>query len=381
MISVIVPVYNVAPYIERCIQSICQQTYRDIEIILVDDGSTDHSGEICDAYAGQDCRIKVIHKRNGGLVSARQTGLQVANGAFIGAVDGDDWIEPDYLMQMYMAQEKSGADIVTSSLFIDFGETSHKVKDNFTPGLYDCERLLPNLLYSGRFFEYGVQPHLVTKLFRKEILEKNQMEVNPYICGGEDAAAVYPSVLEAGKIAITDICCYHYVQRLESLTHIENTNEEQRLNLLIEFLAERFAKKNVADVLLPQLKQYKKYLYSLRCLQSFQQQILAPFGGLPHGAKVIIYGAGVLGQQIYRYLFNHHCAEILLWVDRNALYYQKSGMAVNLPEAIEGLHKQYDYVLIANTVETVANEIWEYLLQLHIPAEKIRWFSKSFIEL
>ena len=172
MISVIVPVYNVAPYIERCIQSICQQTYRDIEIILVDDGSTDHSGEICDAYAGQDCRIKVIHKRNGGLVSARQTGLQVANGAFIGAVDGDDWIEPDYLMQMYMAQEKSGADIVTSSLFIDFGETSHKVKDNFTPGLYDCERLLPNLLYSGRFFEYGVQPHLVTKLFRKEILKK-----------------------------------------------------------------------------------------------------------------------------------------------------------------------------------------------------------------
>lgn len=380
MISIIVPIFNVAPYLECCIQSICQQTYRDIEIILVDDGSTDHSGEICDTYAGQDSRIKVIHKQNGGLVSARLAGLQAANGAMIGAVDGDDWVEPDFFMQMHLAQEKSGADIVTSGLFADFGESSHKVKDNFAPGLYDREQLLPRLLYSGSFFEYGLQPHLVTKLFRKEILERNQMAVNPCICGGEDAAVVYPSVLEAGQVAITNICRYHYVQRSESLTHIESANEEQRLNILTEFLATRFAENNAADILLPQLKQYKKYIYSLRCMRSFQQQILAPFGGLPQGAKVVIYGAGVLGQQIYRYLTNHHYAEILLWVDRNALYYQGSGMAVSLPKAIEGLEEHYEYVLIANTVETVANEIREYLLRLHVPEEKIRWFSKKFIE-
>lgn len=379
MISIIVPIFNVAPYLECCIQSICQQTYRDIEIILVDDGSTDRSGEICDTYAGQDSRIKVIHKQNGGLVSARQAGLQAANGAMIGAVDGDDWVESDFFMQMYLAQKKTGADIVTSGLFADFGESSHKVKDNFAPGLYDCEQLLPRLLYSGIFFEYGVQPHLVTKLFRREILEKNQMAVNPCICGGEDAAAVYPSVLDAGKVAITNICCYHYVQRSESLTHVESANEEQRLNILIEFLANRFAEKDVADILSPQLKQYKKYIYSLRCLQSFQQRILAPFGGLPQGAKVIIYGAGVLGQQIYRYLTNHHYAEILLWVDRNASYYQGSGMAVSLPKAIEELEEHYDYVLIANTVETIANEIRQYLLEMQIPAAKIRWFSDEFI--
>lgn len=379
MISVIVPVYNVAPYLERCIQSICQQTYQDMEILLVDDGSTDRSGEICDTYAGQDCRIKVIHKQNGGPVSARQTGLQAANGVMIGAVDGDDWIEPDYFMQMCLVQEKTKADIVTSSLFFDVGEASRRVEDYFHPGLYDCKELLPHLLYSGRFFEYGLQPHLVTKLFRREILEKNQMAVDPCIRCGEDAAVVYPSVLDAKKIAVTDICYYHYVQRPGSGTRTENENEEHRLSLLMGFLADCFERK-AADILLPQLKQFKKYLYSLRHLQSFQQQILAPFGGLPQDAKVIIYGAGVLGQQIYRYLFNHHYAEILLWVDRNALYYQKNGMAVNLPDAIEGLHRQYDYVLIANTNQTVSEGIRQYLLGMQIPASKIRWFSDEFIK-
>lgn len=94
-ISVIVPVYNVAPYLKKCVDSIINQTFTDIEIILVDDGSTDESGTICDQYAQKDSRVKVIHKPNGGLSDARNSGLEVCSGEYIGFVDSDDWISPD----------------------------------------------------------------------------------------------------------------------------------------------------------------------------------------------------------------------------------------------------------------------------------------------
>ena len=96
-LSVIVPVYNIELYIGQCLESIIRQTYRDIEIIAVDDGSTDRSGRICDLYASKDARIKVIHKENRGLVSARKAGLDASSGAYIANVDGDDWLEKDYL--------------------------------------------------------------------------------------------------------------------------------------------------------------------------------------------------------------------------------------------------------------------------------------------
>ena len=95
LISVIVPIYRVEKYVEQCIQSICNQTYRNLEIILVDDGSDDECPQICDRYAQRDERIKVIHKENGGLDSARKVGILAATGKYIGYVDGDDWIEPE----------------------------------------------------------------------------------------------------------------------------------------------------------------------------------------------------------------------------------------------------------------------------------------------
>ena len=101
LISIIVPIYNIAEYASECIQSLINQTYKNIEIILVDDGSTDHSPVICDEFAEQDERIKVIHKRNGGLSDARNAGLDVATGEYIGFVDGDDWVDEDMYETLY----------------------------------------------------------------------------------------------------------------------------------------------------------------------------------------------------------------------------------------------------------------------------------------
>lgn len=380
MISVIIPVYNAEQYLQQCVESVCSQTYKDLEIILVDDGSTDRSGEICDEFAGRDRRIIVIHQQNGGPASAKQTGVKAAQGEFVGWVDGDDWVEPDYFYQMYSAQKESGAEIVTAGLFNDIGTSSHVIFDNIPFGTYDSKTLLPRLLYSGKFFEYGLQPTLVTKLFRREILNKTQTKIDCGICIGDDAAVVYPSVLEAERITVTNICRYHYRQQPKSLTHTKRKNELESLQLLINYLTDVFASQKAGELMLPQLKQYGKYLYSMRCMSFYNQGILFPYGEIPKDCQVVIYGAGILGQQIYRYLSDHDYAKILLWADRNAEYYQEIGMNVFPPDQIVQMNEAFDYILIAHTRQSSAEEIRQYLLGLNIPAAKIRWFSEEFIK-
>ena len=120
MVSIIVPIYNIEGYIRECIDSILAQTYPDFELILVDDGSPDNCGRICDEYAEKDVRIKVIHKENGGLTSARNAGLSVAKGDWIMHVDGDDWIEPDMIESLIEAAKATEADLVFGD-FMKYG--------------------------------------------------------------------------------------------------------------------------------------------------------------------------------------------------------------------------------------------------------------------
>ena len=125
-ISVIVPIYNVAQYLKECIQSIVVQTYKNLEIILVNDGSTDDSGEICDLYAQNDERIIVIHKKNGGLVSARKAGLDVASGEYVGFVDGDDYIAPTFYEVLLNEIVQSNADFVHTGYFVKSDKVSYE---------------------------------------------------------------------------------------------------------------------------------------------------------------------------------------------------------------------------------------------------------------
>ena len=120
MISVIVPVYNVEPYLRKCLDSILVQTYRDLEILTIDDGSTDGSGRICDEYAGKDDRIKVSHTENRGLSAARNLGLDNATGDWVGFVDSDDWIEPDMYEVLLRKAEETGADVVECGCYLEY---------------------------------------------------------------------------------------------------------------------------------------------------------------------------------------------------------------------------------------------------------------------
>ena len=148
-ISVIVPVYNIEGYLGKCIDSIIAQTYKDLEIILVDDGSSDHCGAICDEYAKKDNRIKVIHKPNGGLSDARNHGIEAATGRYLGFVDGDDWIEEDMYEHIAANIEKYSPDCVITQFYYSYPDKEEKSNYCFTKELYSREDIFGQNLYEA----------------------------------------------------------------------------------------------------------------------------------------------------------------------------------------------------------------------------------------
>lgn len=240
LISIIVPIFNVKDYLHRCIVSIIMQTYKNFELILVDDGSTDGSGTICDEYQKWDKRIMVIHKPNGGLVSARKAGLLAAEGEYVLNIDADDWIEPDMVETLLTAALVNEVDIVCSAHFLEMGHKSKKIINGLCVGKYHTKDIRSYLLYNGTFFQFNVTAFIWSKLFKRNILEKTQYPVDEEISFGEDVVVTFPSLLYAQSIYITDYAGYHYVQREGSITNRNDTNELQRDMALVHYLYKFF---------------------------------------------------------------------------------------------------------------------------------------------
>ena len=179
IISISIPVYNVEKYLCQCIESIINQSLIDIEIILVDDGSTDSCGGICDKYAAKDSRIKVIHKENGGLASARQAALEIATGIYFCACDADDWVESDMYEQMYNKAQETGADIIICDYYIEYdnGETVHKQIEK----LDDSETDLIGNALNGK-----LPTSMWNKIYKREIFQKYNISWEQGIDLGED---------------------------------------------------------------------------------------------------------------------------------------------------------------------------------------------------
>lgn len=212
LVSIIVPVYNVEAYLARCIDSILCQTYSNLEIILVDDGAKDASGAICDAYARKEPRIRVIHKENGGLSSARNAGIDIARGDYLEFVDSDDWIEPDAVENMLALALEHGTQLVVGGRFDVNGKTGEK-----TVGL--CPRRQevisgPELV--GRIFLWDqCDSSACDKLFHRRLFRQIRF---PYGKVCEDVPVMYRIVLDAGRAAMLDRPVYNYFHRPGSIT-------------------------------------------------------------------------------------------------------------------------------------------------------------------
>lgn len=219
--SVIVPIYNIEKYIKRSIDSVLSQTFADFELILVDDGSPDNCPEICDEYAKKDSRIKVIHKENGGLVSARQAGISIAKGDYIFNLDGDDAITSDALMSAYQIIADTNADLVSFSyrVCID-GKEGNVVHDLAEEGLYD-KSLLEEQIYSNLLSNKNMQNlfyFLWGKAIKRELALKYQMNLPQTIIMGEDACCTTPCYLDANLVYMSKKPIYLYTVRGDSIT-------------------------------------------------------------------------------------------------------------------------------------------------------------------
>lgn len=213
-VSIIVPVYNAEGTIRRCIESILHQTYPDFELLLVDDGSSDRSGAICDEYAGQDSRITVFHKENGGVSAARNLALDRARGTFLQFLDSDDWITADATQLLVRAAEENGCDLVISDFYRVVGERVSAKGDIEEETVLSREEFAAHMMENPADFYYGV---LWNKLFRRAIVEEHRLRMDEEISWCEDFLFNLEYIRYAQRFYALSVPLYYYVKTKGSL--------------------------------------------------------------------------------------------------------------------------------------------------------------------
>ena len=215
LISIIVPVYNVEQYLEKCVKSIIAQTYKNIEIILVDDGAKDNSGKMCDELALLDERIKVIHKQNGGLSDARNHGMKIATGEYIGFVDSDDYIAEDMFETLYKTIKENEADISIVSFYEMYKGRLIGVRDSGNLEIMNKEEAMKELLIDTK-----IQSYAWNKLFKRDLFSDLQFPTGKNF---EDIATTLLLFEKCDKVALLEVPKYYYLRRDDSIVGVRNS--------------------------------------------------------------------------------------------------------------------------------------------------------------
>lgn len=384
LISVIIPVYQVEPYVVHCIESVINQTYRDLEIILVDDGSVDKSGEICDLYAERDERIRVIHQENRGLSEARNKGIEVSRGEYLSFIDGDDWVDKRFINVMYEISTKTGCDIVQCN----FQKT---VDDR----LYEDEREGNYTVYSSDEFSIATYTLLSWKcnVAWNKLYKASLFDGIRYPAGKihEDEFTTYRLVWEAGRIAVTHTKLYFYRQRTDSIMGSEYSLKRLDAGEAYRKREAFYQEKGKAEILnlvrtaywewirwqiplvrnygenaeeeLAELERERKRLEKDGKDNHFYKKglkfhgYLFPFAKIPYGSRIVLYGAGDVGTQYYRQIMESNYCDVIAWIDGNAEKYKKMGFPVKGKNEIDVNNIDAEYIVIAINNNAAAKEI------------------------
>ena len=372
LLSVVVPVYNAEKYLNRCIDSILNQTYKNLEIICVDDGSTDASGAILDRYAKDDKRIKVVHKKNGGLVPARKAGLEIAEGEYVAHVDSDDWIEQEMYSEVMHIVSIYEPDVVCTGIIRDYGDTYACENCHAAEGIYEGkelkDKILSRLINVNRFFEYNIGPHLVTKIAKREHIKEYYYKVpnDTDLC--EDLVSSYPMLLNSKKVYISEKAFYHYVSISNSMVNEVNDDKVQALENTYKFFADSILK--FEDVIPSIRKQYEQLkVYDFLCtapdkVMRYDDGLLYPYGKIGPAAKIVLYGAGSFGKHLKTYIEKYTDLKIVAWADKSG-----DGKEIITPDLISDF--EYDVILIGVLLAEVTDAIYDSLVGMGIPKEKV----------
>lgn len=258
LISIIIPVYKVEKYLEKCIQSVINQTYENLQIILVDDGSPDNCGKICDEYAKKDHRIEVIHKSNGGLSDARNKGLEIAKGEYIGFVDSDDYIESDMYEVLYNLLKQYNIDVSICNFYtVSQGKIAIKNADN---GIKEYNRIeiLKEILLDN-----NIQSYAWNKLYKKELFNEIKYPVGKKY---EDIGTTFYLLEKCNKVVVTGKPEYYYINRQGSIV---NNVTESTITDYIELIMQRY---DYIEENIKELSSYNKD-YLKRILRTAEQDI------------------------------------------------------------------------------------------------------------
>lgn len=385
LISVIVPVYNNAAFLNRCVDSILSQSYGALEVLLIDDGSTDGSGDICDGYKRKDSRVKVVHQSNNGTVSARYCGLKFARGSMVSFIDGDDWVDTcmyEKLIEFYFRQ--GCPDMVSSGLIFEYPETDkHKILlDGAASGNYSkqdiVQKLLPVLIYDSAVGHRPVLTSVCTKLIDKKVAQKAMEYMKYSLSLGEDGAYVYFLICCCSSFAVLHRAFYHYEQHDASQNYKFNMESFYRLAELKEVMTRGMERLGWGENL--QIREQVNYYVWEYLWRVIEEQFhmgmnrfiyLFPFARCEKGCTVLLYGAGAVGKSYARCLAGGRFVKKVIWADKNYRKLREAGLDVlSLEEALE---EYFDYIVIAIEDETVAKSIMKNLIRKGIEKEKLVW--------
>lgn len=374
-VSIIIPVYNTAPFLSVCIQSILEQTYKDIEILIVNDGSTDRSGAICLEFASGDSRIKYIEQKNSGVVSARRNGTEHATGEYVMYVDSDDLIEKD--MVEFLVLHIEDADLITSGVFYEVRQGMLvEYKDKYLEGIYrlqEREQLLKTMLYDMDSDELQrLTPWIWNKLYRTSIVKAIYKDLDTDITFAEDAVFLYKYLLRCGTIKVCHKCLYHYQYREGSAFHRENPRMLMDINKAYLALVPDFSRHLLSASLLVQLQHWVSVMAVMAVnggmgFSDFVNipEFLLDTEGLK-GKKIVVYGAGKMGKDYYMQLTKMGY-NVVLWVDGS------DSRTQNVKPPSEILQTDFDMILIAVSRQEYVKNIKQTLQDIGIEKEKIIW--------
>lgn len=261
LISVILPVYNAKDYLKKCLDSILKQTYENLEIICIDDGSTDGSERILDEFKKRDDRIRTVHKENGGESSARNAGLRMATGEYIAFCDCDDWIDPD--MYEVLAQELNNENIemAAAGWYKETDLQSQEIKNNLPVSnqVFERDELLKYLYMRDSYRGFA---YMWDKLYKREILKDNHGNWNLFredLRLGGDVLYLAEAALNVKRAKYVDRAFYHYYQRSESGCHTKDVERLRDWLRAYELVLQRFGEEQIPDEILDYVKRFLAY--------------------------------------------------------------------------------------------------------------------------
>ena len=379
-ISVIIPVYNVAPYLRQCLTSVIRQTFTDTEIILCLGKSTDESDDICREYAARDNRIKIIHQTGKGLVNARKEAIRESCGQFVCFVDGDDYLMPNGLSDMYAAA--NGHELLLNSYYYDCrGKTIRKTA-NLKTGIYNREyiahEIIPRLFADNTVEDWQVTPYVWDKLFAREKLLLAEEQVSDSISLGEDLACVAVYLASCTDVAVIDKPCCHYRYRMDSSANGKTTANlplgiREMDKLANEILSHFLAGDELARYCNHARISFLRNMLLPRMYDVWDDLItdthIFPFGDVKPNSRLVIYGAGTMGMSLRRGIDASRKHKTVAQIDRDAAFYVRQGIDVMPPKELTAI--DFDFVLVAIVNVAAQKAVMKSLADMGIDGQKI----------